>query len=758
KQVVVAPIQVGNGPDGIVFGAGKIWVTNGLDGTVSEIDPQTNTVVDVIPDVGNGPSGIAVSGRYLWVANSNDGTLARVDPVSGAVRTVTSVGSGADGVAVGRGSIWVTNQSAGTVTRIDARSGSVLRTINAGSGAGALAVGAGLVWVANSLDGTVTEIDPSSDAVRSTIPVGDGPNGVALAPGAIWVSNELGGTLSRIDPARGAVVRTVATGNRPEGVVVDGGSLFVAVRASGAAHRGETLSVLTTSGGVPNIDPALGYGPEELQLLSVTNDGLTGFRRVSGIAGTTLVPDLAVSLPTPTGGGLFYSFQLRPGIRYSTGVLVRPQDFRRAIERSLVEGDEGIYFSHIVGAPACIAHPEKACDLSRGVVVNAGSNTLTFHLSSPDPDLLYELALNAAYAVPVSTPLHVHGALPATGPYMFASFTPKRSVRLVRNPRFREWSPAAQPDGFPNQIVMRFGGTPAAHIASVERGAADVASDYAYISPAVLASLRTEHASRLEINPEGSTAAIVFNTRLAPFDNLKARQAVSFALDRQRLLTLTLGQSLGQVTCQILPPNFAGYRRYCPYTVDPAPGGEWVAPDLARARELVRESGTFGEAVTFWIPRWIKFDAAAGRYVVSVLDSLGYKARFRFAADPYAHENALGVQAGFWAWYADFAAPSGFVRNTLTCSSYTPIGALNANSAEFCDHAIDREIGRAQLLQTSNPEAAAQLWAKVDRDLTNQAPWASFANGTVLELISTRVGNYQFNPAWFTLLDQLWLK
>jgi peptide/nickel transport system substrate-binding protein len=238
-----------------------------------------------------------------------------------------------------------------------------------------------------------------------------------------------------------------------------------------------------------------------------------------------------------------------------------------------------------------------------------------------------------------------------------------------------------------------------------------------------------------------------------------ARQALNFAIDRQRLTTLTVGQRLGVVTCQVLPPNFDGYHRNCPYTAEPNPAGLWTAPDLTRARKLVRLSGTAGETVTFWIPPFVHFSAASGRYVVSILNRLGYKARLRIAeTSPYTEENMPRVQAGFSQWYADFATPGGFIGPTLTCSSYTTDPTNNSNFGKFCDPAIDREINRAQSLQTSAPATASRLWTKIDGDLVAQAAWAPFANGDVLELVSRRVGNYQFNPQWLTLLDQLWVR
>jgi peptide/nickel transport system substrate-binding protein len=471
------------------------------------------------------------------------------------------------------------------------------------------------------------------------------------------------------------------------------------------------------------------------------------------------VPDLAVSLPVPTDGGRSYSFQLRPSIRYSTGALVGPADFRWAIERSVVLGSHAAsYYNSIVGTARCLAAPKKPCDLSQGIVTDAVSNTVTFHLVAPDPDFLYELSLAAAYAVPAGTPLHVRGPLPATGPYQIASFDPKRGIRLVRNPSFHEWSAAAQPDGFPDVIVERFGGLPDAHVAAVVRGSADLASDVARPSPAVLAALRTQQASRLKVNPWDVTLFVVLNTRVPPFDDVRVRRALNFAVDRERLKNLTVGKGLGHLTCQVLPPNTDGYKRYCPYTANPSKSGAWTAPDLARARQLVRASGTTGQAVTFWIPKWIQIGAAAGRYVVSVLDSLGYEARLRIAANPYARQDKLRLQAGFYAWGSDFATPAGSFVGGLTCGAYNPVNAVNENTAEFCNPAIDREIARARSLQTSDPETASRLWAKIDRDVVDQAPWVPFANGAVLELVSARVGNYQYNPQLGTLLDQLWVR
>ena len=758
RQVAIDTIHVGNGPDGIAYGGGFVWVTNGLDGTVTKLDPQTNTQVDSIY-VGNAPAGVALDAGDVWVANADDGTVSRWNPSTRNVQDIASVGTGAEGIAIANGTVWVTNETTGIVTRIDERSGSVLGTVEAGSGASAVAIGDGSAWVTDTLAGTVTRIDPVSGNVQAVIPVGDGPNALAVLPGAVWVSDELAGTLTRIDPESNSPGKPVETGNQPEGLVVGSGALFVAVKASGIGHRGGTLTILTAPSSLATDDPARAYASTTIQLAGMTNDGLTGLRRAAGAAGSSLVPDLAVSLPSPTDQGLTYTFELRPGIRYSNGSLVRPLDFRRGIERSLAQSFDGDYFSHIVGAKECLAEPKRPCDLSHGIVAGPGTHAVTFHLSSPDSEFLDELAIPGGDAVPVGTPDHPQGPLPATGPYKVVSFG-KRRVVLVRNPRFREWSPAAQPAGFPDRIVFLLGGTPDSRIAAVEHGAGDLALDSGgKPSPAVVTELRTQHASQLEIEPSGLTLFLSLNTRIAPFDNLEARQAFNLAVDRQRLLTLSTGPGLGQVTCQVLPPNFAGFRRYCPYTADPQPAGAWTAPDLARARRLVRASGTAGQSVTVWIPPWIDYSPPVGRYAVSVLESLGYRAQLETPkADPFQSENKLGLQAGFSGWYADYPTAAGFFVNSLTCRSYSPNGVKNTNFAEFCDPAIDREIALAERLQTTDSAAATKEWAKVDRDVTDQAPWVAYGTADTLEFRSKRIGNYQYNPQTGTLLDQLWVR
>src|SRR5262249_59812894 len=105
--------------------------------------------------------------------------------------------------------------------------------------------------------------------------------------------------------------------------------------------------------------------------------GLTAYQQVGGSGSVQLVPDLAVSLPFPTDGGTTYTFRLRHGIRYSDGELVRPEDFRRALERDLILGPNsnlGDVYADVIGGAGCAEHPSP-CALSPGVVTDDAAPT-----------------------------------------------------------------------------------------------------------------------------------------------------------------------------------------------------------------------------------------------------------------------------------------------------------------------------------------------------------------------------------------------
>ena len=403
------------------------------------------------------------------------------------------------------------NEAASAVTRLDPAT-SELQEITVGNGPEAVAIASGSVWVANGLDGTVSRIDPARNAIAATIPVGRGPSSLLAQGGAIWVADSYGDRIARIDPARNEVVRGISVGSAPQDLAAIGGRIWLSVRETATGHHGGTLRLFGLQR-PDTLDPAIDYNSAGAVTPSMS-DGLVGYKRVGGLDGNTLVPDLATSLPRPTDRGRTYTFQLRRGLRYSTGDPVRASDVRRALERAFRLGSPVAgYYHGIVGGDAC---SKARCDLTRGVVTDDLRGTLTLHLRRPDPEMFYKLALPAAFPVPRRVSLTKGSPLgvPGTGPYMVKSFARHAPLVLERNPRYREWSAAAQPAGYPDRIVVTYNGRLDDQLTAVEQGKSDFMQSP--LPPERVHEITTRYAALVHVFPASATFGVVLNTRCRP--------------------------------------------------------------------------------------------------------------------------------------------------------------------------------------------------------------------------------------------------
>jgi YVTN family beta-propeller protein len=696
----------------------------------------------------------------VWVANSLDDTVARIDAASGEVVATIPVGGTPAAVTVGDGAVWVAESTGGRVSWIDPDSNEVVGSIAVGNGPRAIAASTDSVWVANSLDGTVSRLDVATDAVGATIQVGAGANGVAVSGDDVWVTNEYDASLSRVD-ARTSIVSTIDLGNAPAGAAILAGSLWVAASGAPSSHRGGTLRIASTGPGLPeSADPSL-HGTES-PIWPLVYDTLVGYKRVGGVDGSTLVPDLAVSIPTPTDGGLTYTFKLRPGIVYSDGSPVRAEDVRHSLERVFRMAPDVASFdlSGIVGGKACANEP-ASCDLSDGVAVS-GNDTVSVHLAAPDPDFLYRMASPSAIVIPSDAPDSDIGThpLPGTGPYMIEELVPGNHVTLVRNPGFREWSRAAQPDGFPDRIEWTVVADGNAGVDDVEAGRIDLFGTNEDLPAARRDEIFTRFTSQAHSYAFTGPWAMFLNTRVRPFDDVRVRRALAFAIDRKEIQRRYPGSSA--ITCQAIPPNYPGYQPSCPYTVSPDAAGTWTAPDIAKARGLVEASGTKGTSITVWS---FKGFAAVSEYFAAVLNDLGYRATMKVIGgdDFYAFYQFIAnsknrAQAGgFWLTGGPPLPSDLFRALGATCDSFRPNDDNNGNVSEFCDPGLDELFAKAVALQVSDPVAARGAWSELDRRISDLEPFIPVVVPEGVDFLSKRTGNYQHNPAYGILLAQVWV-
>src|SRR6185437_15823303 len=382
---------------------------------------------------------------------------------------------------------------------------------------------------------------------------------------------------------------------------------------SGGTRGGETYAQLNGVWDAPDyMDPALYYTVAAYQLTNYVWTGLVGYKHASGPAGAELVPYLAESMPKISADGKTYNFTLRPNLKYSNGKPVKASDFRYTIERDFKMDSPGVgFYSDIAGVSGANGFATTKKGHISGITTNDANRTIQIKLDSPRGDFLYILALEFSHFVPAGTPASDQSThpIPATGPYMLESYTPNRSFTLVRNPNYNNQIPT-MPTGAPDKVVGTIITDPVASYQQVVSGKADY--DYNQVPNDRLPEAQSKYKDQLRIYTNANTWYYFLNNRIPPFNNIKARQAVNYAIDRQAIVSGPFG-GLGRPTQNFLPPGYPQYKKITDFTFD-----------LAKAKQLVKESGTAGQTVDVY---GTNEEPAKGsiEYLAGQLTKIGYK-------------------------------------------------------------------------------------------------------------------------------------
>ncbi|HRX36768.1 MAG TPA: ABC transporter substrate-binding protein [Aestuariivirga sp.] len=524
-------------------------------------------------------------------------------------------------------------------------------------------------------------------------------------------------------------------------------------------HRGGTMRLVARSA-AGTIDPHINYTLQYWQLYQSIYDGLVNFKKSPGAEGFTKVPDLAEELPQATNDGKTYVFKIRKGIKFSNGQDLTTKDVVASFQRifKVSSPTAGGFYAVIVGADKCLAEP-KTCTLEGGVVADEAAGTVTINLTQPDAEFFDKLALPHAAILPADTPAEDVGStpIPGTGAYMISAYDPNKGMTMTRNPHFKVWSEDAQPDGYPDVVQYDFGLTDEAEVTAVQNGEADWMFDQPPTDR--LGEIGTKFKDQVFINTLTAWWYAPMNTRLAPFDNVKARQAVNYAIDRKALVNLFGGPVLASPVCQVLPPGFPGNEPYCPYTKDP--GEKWSAPDVEKAKQLVEESGTKGQKVTV-IVEDTAVSKSIGVYLQSVLKDIGYDADVKPISPniqfTYIQNTNNKVQISVSQWYQDYPAASDFLYILFGCESFVEGSDSSINISGFCDEGVNKKMKDALALGVTDPDAANKMWAEIDKEVTDKAPMAALFTPKHIDFVSKRLGNFQFNSQFYWMVTQSWVQ
>jgi peptide/nickel transport system substrate-binding protein len=514
-----------------------------------------------------------------------------------------------------------------------------------------------------------------------------------------------------------------------------GGTSGTTTSGSGAGLSTATYPTLNVVWGTTDyMDPGLSYRLESWQIFQDTYLGLVYKAHVSCLTANCaeIKPGLATTIGTVTNGGKTYAFTLRKGLKYSNGEPVKASDFTHTIVRDFNMNSPGIgFFSNIVGIDSCESNPTK-CKTISGIVTNDAAGTIKINLKTPESDFEYVLSIPFTAVVPSSTPNKDTENPPpaANGPYYIASYNPSKSFVLKRNPH---WTKNEIP-GIPNGNADVINGTMTDDQARAAQLVASGQDEYDedILPTDQLGHYKSKYPNQIKFWTTPSTYYFFMNQRLKPFNNLKVRQAVNYAIDRQQLVNLRGG--LGVATWNFLPPSYPQYKKITP---TPYPY------NLQKAKQLIQQSGLAGTPVKVYTISDVAVDLSTGEYLQSQLNKIGLKASLK----PLAGANyftimgnqATKAQIGFTDWFEDYPYPTDWFNVLLNGDRITQVHNNNYGNVNI--KAQNQQMAHLAALppsQALSPSTNAS-WAGVDKAMSNNAATVPYLNGIITSFFSTKL-------------------
>lgn len=517
--------------------------------------------------------------------------------------------------------------------------------------------------------------------------------------------------------------------------------------ASGNVPQGGTLHV----GAVDNpdhLDPAFAYTAEGWEILEATNNGLLGFKKVAGDAGTEVEADLAKALPTVSSDGKTYTFTLRDGVKFGPPAsrAIKASDVKATIERLFSADSPGVgFYTGIVGAEEFQKNPTSG-GIS-GIVADDAKGTVTFKLTKKDGTFNEYMSIPFSFILPKGTPNKDISTEKkyrvATGPYAISTYVPKESIKLTRNPDFKAWAPG-QAKGNLDAIDIKIGVTPEQAVNEIANGQLDWYLQT--VAPDRLTEIKARYPDQVKDYVRANITFFTLNTRKAPLTDVNVRKAINYAVDRDALVKIFGGQ--GAASENILPPTMG--TAYAAHSFYPY--------DLPKAKQLVDASGTKGQSVEVWASNTDPQPKAA-QYMAGVLDSLGYKATVK-TLDEGIYYDTVGnektdPQISYNDWNQDFAEGSNFIDPLLNGDRITNEG--NNNGANIDVPALNSKINAA--LEMPLGPARNKQWAEVDATMMKDyAPWVPFLNRRYPKFYGKNVKGVEFHGTFFELFPSVYLQ
>lgn len=504
-------------------------------------------------------------------------------------------------------------------------------------------------------------------------------------------------------------------------------ALVVSACSSSSDNAGGSGGAITVAyqNDIATLDPAIGYDWQNWSIIKSLFSRLLDYE-----PGTTnLVPDLATEMPKISADGKTFEFTVRDDVKFHNGRLLVAEDIKYSIERAVnpkTQSPGAGFFASIEGFDAASAG--KSTNIS-GITVNSPTS-ITFKLSRPDATFLHVMAINFASVVPKEDAEKFgpdFGKNPVgSGAFKFTSWALGQKLTLDKNTDYyREGLPKL------DQINFEVGVDPTVALQRLKNNEVDILGDSIPAANYIAEKENSDNEGLIIEGGQLQTGYVTLNVKIKPLNNVKVRQAVNHAIDKDRIVQILNGRA--DAANQPLPPSMPGYDT----------GYKGFAYDVAKSKALLAEAGL---ANGFSTELWTSNTDPNPRIAQSIQEDLakvGIKASIKSLAQANVIEaggsgKAPMVWSGGMAWIADFPDPSNFWGPILGCGGAVPGGW---NWSQYCNKTLDAEAVKADAMtDPAKADERQKLWGSVFTRAMDEAPWVPIFNEKRITMKSSRLG------------------
>ena len=504
-------------------------------------------------------------------------------------------------------------------------------------------------------------------------------------------------------------------------------ALVVSACSSSSDDAGGSGGAITVAyqNDIATLDPAIGYDWQNWSIIKSLFSRLLDYE-----PGTTnLVPDLATEMPKISADGMTFEFNMRDDVKFHNGRLLVAEDVKYSIERAVnpkTQSPGAGFFASIEGFDD--AAGGKSTNIS-GITVNSPTS-ITFKLSRPDATFLHVMAINFASVVPKEDAEKFgpdFGKNPVgSGAFKFTSWALGQKLTLDKNTDYyREGLPKL------DQINFEVGVDPTVALQRLKNNEVDILGDSIPAANYIAEKENSDNEGLIIEGGQLQTGYVTLNVKIKPLNNVKVRQAVNHAIDKDRIVQILNGRA--DAANQPLPPSMPGYDT----------GYKGFAYDVEKAKALLAEAGL---ANGFSTELWTSNTDPNPRIAQSIQEDLakvGIKAAIKSLAQANVIEaggsgKAPMVWSGGMAWIADFPDPSNFWGPILGCGGAVPGGW---NWSQYCNKTLDAEAVKADAMtDPAKADERQKLWGSVFTRAMDEAPWVPIFNEKRITMKSSRLG------------------